>query len=166
MMPLEQQVCSLDLSKRLKELGIKQKSLFYWINPEYTIDNVHEIIYEQNTYINPPKPDFYYSAFTTAEVMNLLPNRITILGNEPFDSFRLRIQKSFIVEHDMVLIDTYIANYHCDTTECSGEDSWLDRTLFPKNMWHENSANTLAKILCFIIQNNLVTDEWKKQWIK
>lgn len=28
-LPLEQQVCNLELAKRLKELGIKQDSLFY-----------------------------------------------------------------------------------------------------------------------------------------
>lgn len=31
-MKLEQQVCSLELAKKLKELGVKQDSLFYWIN--------------------------------------------------------------------------------------------------------------------------------------
>ena len=30
MMPLEQQVVSLDLARKLKELGVKQESAFYW----------------------------------------------------------------------------------------------------------------------------------------
>lgn len=29
-MELERQVCSLELAKKLKELGVKQQSLFYW----------------------------------------------------------------------------------------------------------------------------------------
>jgi hypothetical protein len=29
-MNLEQQVCSLELAKRLKELGVKQDSFFFW----------------------------------------------------------------------------------------------------------------------------------------
>jgi hypothetical protein len=30
-MPLEQQVLSLELAQKLKELGVKQDSLFYWV---------------------------------------------------------------------------------------------------------------------------------------
>lgn len=33
-MTLEQQVCSLDLAKRLKELGVKQYSVFVWMESE------------------------------------------------------------------------------------------------------------------------------------
>lgn len=33
-MPLEQQVTSLEISKRLKELGVGQKSAFHWLERE------------------------------------------------------------------------------------------------------------------------------------
>ena len=36
-MKLQNQVCSLELSKKLKELGVKQESLWYWIRDD---DNV------------------------------------------------------------------------------------------------------------------------------
>ena len=32
-MELSQQVCSLDLARRLKELGVRQKRLFCWYHP-------------------------------------------------------------------------------------------------------------------------------------
>ena len=32
-MKLESQVVSLELAKKLKELGVKQESLFYWLSP-------------------------------------------------------------------------------------------------------------------------------------
>ena len=33
-MKLEEQVCSLELAKELKELGVKQDSMFYWEHTE------------------------------------------------------------------------------------------------------------------------------------
>lgn len=51
-MKLENQVCSLELAKKLKELGVKQESLFYWTDDMAEIlDNGHEKrIYRVNIY--------------------------------------------------------------------------------------------------------------------
>lgn len=72
-MTLEQQVCSLDLAKRLKELGVKQESYVYWIMnwdsdyPEeghwWSLAQKHELITGREQ----------YSAFTVAELGEMLP---------------------------------------------------------------------------------------------
>jgi hypothetical protein len=67
MIPLEKQVCSLDLAKRLKELGVKQESLFYWCkenkeNPRFFIAEGYQ---EEDLRI--------CSAFTVAELGEMLP---------------------------------------------------------------------------------------------
>lgn len=66
-MIIEDQVCSLEFAKRLKELGIKQDSLFFWIKEEKPY-----IWYNSNNYpIHIEK--FYYSAFTCSELGEILP---------------------------------------------------------------------------------------------
>lgn len=80
--PLEQQVCGLEYSKKLKELGVKQVSLWYWVaHKEYpnkfvlALKGMHDLklrwylpngelgrVGEEN------RDDFTgYSAFTVAE---------------------------------------------------------------------------------------------------
>lgn len=74
-MKLKDQVCSLKLAKRLKELGVKQESLFYWS----TYDNEWELITDEDRLIDPDDPEFKYcSAFTVAELDNIILNtRVT-----------------------------------------------------------------------------------------
>jgi hypothetical protein len=38
-MKIEEQVCSLELAKRLKKLGVKQQSALYWVVP--TDETIH-----------------------------------------------------------------------------------------------------------------------------
>ncbi len=80
-MKLENQVCNLELSKRLKELGVKQESLFHWMDcsngliqfhpepedferPKYTVGYlpIHLIKFVD-----------HWSAFTSTELGELLP---------------------------------------------------------------------------------------------
>jgi hypothetical protein len=69
-MRLEDQVVSLELAKRLKELNVKQESQFYWtaIPGNDWILNFIEI--------GIPVAE-HYSAFTVAELGFLLPRKVT-----------------------------------------------------------------------------------------
>lgn len=71
-MKLEKQVCSLKQAKILKELGIEQKSLFYWkqneIQTVVTESKMKEWIAKYLPTIND-----YYSAFTASELGQMLP---------------------------------------------------------------------------------------------
>lgn len=75
MIPLEKQVSSLELSQKLKELGVKQESLFYWCHKwegSSDEDAGQDIVcYGRgyNTYT-------ICSSFTVAELGEMLPDRV------------------------------------------------------------------------------------------
>ena len=87
-MTLEEQVCSLELAKRLEELGVKQKSIFYWVKigdkwqlcvamPQgltYAFNEKisgEQLLFSQwgtvSFYKSKLSDEDYYSAFTVAE---------------------------------------------------------------------------------------------------
>jgi len=81
-MPLEKQVCSLELAKKLKELGVKQESLFWWSVP------VNQTAPEPDfSALEQCKPEVFWgkvnwgkyfepiAAFTVAELANELAKR-------------------------------------------------------------------------------------------
>ena len=74
-MKLEQQVCSLELAKRLKELGEKQESLWYWEETTTTAYIAQAYVYFKNFGLDAFK---YYSAFTVAECLRLLNEEVII----------------------------------------------------------------------------------------
>lgn len=74
-MPLEKQVCSVELSKRLKDLCVNQDSLYRWQNPfndDYWEPTSLKKEYIEKNNINPDN----YSAFTAAELGEKLPSII------------------------------------------------------------------------------------------
>ncbi len=96
-MKLEKQVCGLKLAKKLKELGVKQDSLFYWQNNvcyerqgqkhssnPYVFHSEEKNIYENGNEDLAEGNDDYtghyrterkiYSAFTVAELGEMLPD--------------------------------------------------------------------------------------------
>jgi hypothetical protein len=94
-MKLENQLCSLERAKRLKELGIIQESLFFWYRAPH--DNgkdeyweTDEIVYKP-WFVNTSFPEdecegctFYahgteqYSAYTVAELGRMLPTSLAL----------------------------------------------------------------------------------------
>jgi hypothetical protein len=71
-MTLSQQVCSLELAKRLKELGVKQDGYFSWATTYH--EPVASWITDRNS-VNLPEVD-YCSAFTVAELGEMLPRQV------------------------------------------------------------------------------------------
>lgn len=87
-MSLEDQVVSPELSKRLKELKVKQKSLFYWIVSFNT--NYHISYTEGDGRLLPQERNDFYSAFTVAELGEGLPEEVIfngILGGKRLTDF-------------------------------------------------------------------------------
>lgn len=81
-MKLEEQLTSLELSKRLKELGVKQDSAFYWINDKKnateeisTLRNIKIPAFAHNHL-------FHYSAFSVAELGEILKNHTKTLRRD------------------------------------------------------------------------------------
>jgi len=87
-MELFKQVCSLELARRLKELGVKQESLFWW---QVCADGTTELQYQKTTTNYGIPVQEYYSAFTVTELGALLPvvvHRYTPIGKEHHSDIR------------------------------------------------------------------------------
>lgn len=128
-MKLEKQVCSLELSKRLKELGVKQSSLFY-----FTLGG---IVYRSEM---PFFIDTNYSAFTAAELIQLLPKEID--SNFKFYPYELNIKWELHYSDDKKWHVTYI-RYN--------DNDKLDYIIYDVNL-----CNALSKMLVYLLENNLI----------
>jgi hypothetical protein len=135
-MKLEQQVCSLDLSKHLKELGVKQESLFVW-----GLDVVEGWRISLREIQEPDdKGEFNYAAFTVAELGEMLPSIIEDNGAADFK--QLRIWKHYVLKTDGEWGITY--------RKTSGDFKTKD------NIFDDKEANTRAKMLVYLIEQGIV----------
>jgi hypothetical protein len=140
-MKLEEQVCSLELAKTLKELGVKQESAFWWVEGD--------LVYrgewggpsdDASKRMEQKELDEYmhalFSAFTVAELGELLP--MTVYGE--FDA--LVVEKA--IRHWFV--------YY--STDRSGNPSkWRGRLI----QTADTEVDACAKMLIYLIENILLT---------
>ena len=69
MLPLEHQVCSRELAKRLEELGVRQESVFWWVDTKLTYTGGLAAHAQRTGSI---------AAFTVAELGEMLPDELII----------------------------------------------------------------------------------------
>lgn len=132
-MNLEQQVCSLDLAKRLKELGVKQEGYFVWEGAD------------EFGYVVKRRADSgsNVSAFTVAELGEMLPKHLLLAddgganryisithGKAPFNDNR-----TWYVYYDQI-------NEPCDYK--IGQEAITE-------------ADARAKMLIYLLENKLIT---------
>ena len=153
-MRIEQQVCSLALAKRMKELGAKQESLFYWLEEK---DNQPFLMNSGNTSKYGAIPSNYredegwnyYSAFTVAELGEMLPARITNESTRNMDRicFYLKEHKGDDKKQDVR--DGFTVEYH---------------TIYSPPLYRitaDTEADARAKMYIYLAENNLLKAEAK-----
>lgn len=79
-MKLEDQVCSLELAKKLKAFNVKQESYFCWVTGRREFSNDGHIDHLSNDDRHSDDESGFptYSAFTVAELGEMLPHEINI----------------------------------------------------------------------------------------
>ncbi len=83
-MKLEQQVISLELAKKLKELGVGQESAFCWEWSGVQGDAATLVKWEDHT--EHDHQPWIYSAFTVSELGEMLP---IVIGDYVFDTSKM-----------------------------------------------------------------------------
>lgn len=149
-MNLEDQCISLELAKKLKELGVRQESLFFRFGDkgfQYLFCKYYE---QYSPHVNLNIEDGY-SSFTIAELFEIIPAFIDLKSNEPFNDFWFKLQKRKVYNIQ------YIVNYECGTQSINESGCLSDPIkLFSHNIYDENLANCLAKVLIHLIENKLI----------
>jgi len=143
-MKLEQQVCSLELARRLKELGVKQESYFIWTpwlkeefpknHPPKTVELDEWHVLSRDTY----EVKTHCAAFTVAELGEIINS---------YENIAWRAER-------------YVYSAYGHDDEDPGFQIALRKQT--KNVWmvdgkEDNEANSRAKALIYLIENKFIT---------
>jgi hypothetical protein len=137
-MKLEQQVCSLQIAQKLKELGVKQESLFgHYRHADHgkLVADIWHIDKRDKAYL------LDCSAFTAAELGEMLPYKI---GKKRFDQFTLRMWNE--------CPGVSLLSYEKPVYDVSGGVG----TSYLGSVDATTEADARAKMLIYLIENCLV----------
>jgi hypothetical protein len=131
-MKLEQQVCSLELAKRLKEFGVKQESLWYW----QRFNSMGKLKWAISNTTN----SHCASAFTVAELGEMLP--IFEDYGSPVTSKLFLRSEGFVFHCGYLDNENGASEVHC-TIEFFGKA--------------DTEADPRAKMLIYLLEKKLTT---------
>lgn len=131
-LPLEQQVCSLEPAKKLRELGVEQQSLFFISERDGRIISNEEYydFLDFAANVGGGSVEQFYSAFTVAELGDMLPNYC--------HSWRF-----------VVISNTHSTEWRCENRNCIPPDE-------PLHVDADTEADARAKCLIYLIENDLI----------
>lgn len=133
-MNLYEQVCSLELAKKLKELKVKQKSYFWWVNDVRNDSNAKGFFID----LKDTKPEHMqcWSAFTVSELSQMLPKKIS---------------SDSATQRDHYLIISKFDDWHVSYSDPNQPPLFY--------CIDDNLANNLARVLIHILENGLIKND-------
>lgn len=132
-MELEKQVCPLELAKKLKELGVPQTAYWSWVFRKGRYEQEHATYLLETGSAYNFRPDRLWSAFTVAELGEMLPSDVGVVS--------LKMGKS---------VDGYWVSYCLTLT---------DGSLAGEVVKAETEADARAKCLIYLLENGLLKAE-------
>jgi len=164
-MALEDIVCSIESAKRLKELGVKQKSIFYYRASENPLSHVfsESDVPDDSWYVYlgdykySQMHDWEMSAFTIEELIRMLPQYIT---NDEFYNYSLEIRRFKWVPEPVKVVPCWVVNYKCVDYGIRDGDELkpLALPLFC-NVFNQNGAEAFAQVLIKLIEEKYLKIE-------
>ena len=147
-MDLKDQVCDKELAQRIKKLGVKQESLWYWdYLPNEEIEDTdtqkqgeYTLCYAQCQYGDDAD---LISAFTVAELGEMLPEFITENKTEK----RLHQYRAYCL---ISKSDNWCIYYNKHGTPLPEKE--------PNHQTADTEANARAKMLIYLLENKLIEE--------
>lgn len=153
-MNIESQVTSLELSKKLKELGFKNRSLFGWffysndwhvLKCGMKVENGFAVGYQfiefdKDVIVNDDDLNETCSAYTTQELLEMLPHQI--IYRDWY--YTLLIQKNAVVNKNSI---GYACYYHKDIQHENGNIFYMTDIKL---------CDALAKMLIYLVENKFM----------
>ena len=143
-MPIINHVTSLELSRRLKELGVPQKSCFYHVRISDTLDGRQDWLLRNSKWGKASLEE--YSAYLASELDKIIADATNgdyaFITNEEL-TMGYHVYEPIIEIENLKLTRT---GYKLEVIESAG-------------VMDENPANCRAKMLIYLIKNHLISVE-------